>query len=253
MSKAQNNHLHLISPISTTPKLLKFCYFIFALFLLGCGNDKAEKTTEAKQIKETTDKPEQNEESTSDTKTILCFGDSITAGMGLEDSNDAFPAVLQKKIDALDLNYTVINSGLSGETTSGGKNRINWILNQKIDVFLLELGANDGLRGVPLTETRANLQTIIDVVQKKSPNTTIILAGMELPPNMGQDYTSEFRQIFTDLAEKNKLAFIPFILKDVGGIAELNQNDGIHPTVEGHQIVANTVWDVLKPIITAKN
>ena len=250
MSKAQNNHLHLISPISTTPKLLKFCYFIFTLLLFSCGNDKAEKTVETKQVKEATNNAEQNDATTNNTKTILCFGDSITAGMGLEDSNDAYPAVLQQKIDALDLNYTVINSGLSGETTSGGKNRINWILNQKVDIFLLELGANDGLRGVPLTETRANLQTIIDVVQKKSPKTIIILAGMELPPNMGQDYTNEFRQIFADLAEKNKLAFIPFILKDVGGVAELNQDDGIHPTVEGHKIVANTVWDVLKPIIT---
>ena len=112
-----------------------------------------------------------------------------------------------------------------------------------IDIFILELGANDGLRGVPLAETRANLQAIIDVVREKNPNTTIILAGMELPPNMGQDYTSEFRSIFVDLAKKNNLKLIPFILKDVGGIAELNQSDGIHPTIEGHKIVANTVWE----------
>jgi acyl-CoA thioesterase-1 len=139
----------------------------------------------------------------------------------------------------------VINSGLSGETSAGGKSRIAWVLNQEVEIFLLELGANDGLRGVPLSETRANLQAIIDIVQERSPTTTIVLAGMELPPNMGQDYTTEFKQLYADLAKENNVTFIPFILKDVGGIAELNQTDGIHPTVEGHKIVANTVWEVL--------
>lgn len=187
---------------------------------------------------------------TTKTKTILCFGDSITAGYGLDDENDAFPALLQHKIDALELNYTVVNSGLSGETSAGGKSRIDWVLNQDISIFILELGANDGLRGVPLSETRTNLQAIIDTVEEKSPETTIILAGMELPPNMGQDYTSEFRTIFADLAAKNNLKFIPFILKDVGGIEALNQDDGIHPNEAGHEIVAETVWETLKPIVT---
>ena len=245
MSKAQNNQLVSISPISSLPKFLKFCYFIIGFLLMACGNDKSEKTTETESRIET----EQTATIKTETKTILCFGDSITAGYGLDDSNDAFPAVVQQKIDSLGLNYTVINSGLSGETTAGGKSRISWILNQPIDVFLLELGANDGLRGVPLTETRANLQGIIDAVKTKSPETKIILAGMQLPPNMGQDYTTEFKQIFIDLAEKNELEFIPFILKDVGGIVELNQKDGIHPTVEGHKILANTVWEVLEPLI----
>tara|TARA_R110002049_G_scaffold80200_1_gene204090 strand:+ start:558 stop:1298 length:741 start_codon:yes stop_codon:yes gene_type:complete len=245
MSKAENNQLVSISPISSLPKFLKFCYFIIGFLLMACGNDKSEKTTETESTIET----EQNATTKTQTKTILCFGDSITAGYGLDDSNDAFPAVVQQKIDSLGLNYTVINSGLSGETTAGGKSRISWILNQPIDVFLLELGANDGLRGVALSETRANLQAIIDAVKTKSPETKIILAGMQLPPNMGQDYTTEFKQIFIDLAEKNELEFIPFILKDVGGIAELNQKDGIHPTVEGHKILANTVWEVLEPLI----
>ena len=244
MSKAQNNQLVSISPISSLPKFLKFCYFIIGFLLMACGNDKSEKTET-----ESTTETEQVSTTKTESKTILCFGDSITAGYGLDDSNDAFPAVVQQKIDSLGLNYTVINSGLSGETTAGGKSRISWILNQPIDVFLLELGANDGLRGVPLTETRANLQGIIDAVKTKSPETKIILAGMQLPPNMGQDYTTEFKQIFIDLAEKNELEFIPFILKDVGGIVELNQKDGIHPTVEGHKILANTVWEVLEPLI----
>lgn len=180
----------------------------------------------------------------------MCFGDSITAGYGLDDSNEAFPALLQNKIDSLGLDYNVINSGVSGETTAGGLSRIDWVLKQDIAVFLLELGGNDGLRGVPLTETRSNLQAIMDAVREKDPETTIILAGMELPPNMGDEYTTEFRLVFSELAEKNDVLFIPFILKDVGGIPELNQGDGIHPTAEGHQIVANTVWEVLKSVIT---
>lgn len=245
MSKAQNTHLHLISPISMASKLLKFCYIITAFLLVACGNNKTEKTTETQSDIQT----EETATTDTDIKTILCFGDSITAGYGLDDTNDAFPGVLQQKIDSLDLNYTVINSGLSGETTAGGKGRIDWILNQDIDIFLLELGANDGLRGVQLSETRTNLQDIIDIVKKKSPETTIILAGMQLPPNMGQDYTTGFKQIFSDLVKKNDLEFVPFILKDVGGIKALNQNDGIHPTVEGHKIVANTVWEVLGPLV----
>ena len=229
-----------------TQKLIKFCYIILLSFsLLTCGDKKAEKTSQEPQTDQQIE-----EATTASTKTILCFGDSITAGYGLDDTNDAYPALLQQKIDALGLNYTVVNSGLSGETSAGGKSRIDWVLNQDMTIFILELGANDGLRGVPLTETRSNLQAIIDSVQKKSPSTTIILAGMELPPNMGQDYTSQFRELYAELAEENNLEFIPFILKDVGGVKELNQNDGIHPNVEGHKILANTVWNTLKPLIT---
>jgi acyl-CoA thioesterase-1 len=225
---------------------LKFCYFLFVFVLLSCGeaNNTKKKVETVESI--TTDVTIAE---ASSKKTILCFGDSITAGYGLDDVNDAFPGVLQSKIDSLELDYIVVNSGLSGETSAGGRNRIKWVLNQDIDVFLLELGANDGLRGVPLSETRANLQAIIDVVRDKNPKMPIILAGMELPPNMGQDYTTEFRSIFSDLAKKNDLAFIPFILKNVGGIGELNQSDGIHPTIEGHKIVANTVWVVLETVI----
>jgi acyl-CoA thioesterase-1 len=230
----------------TVHKFIKFCYFMLAALVLGCANDTTKKTTDTTQEIE---EIEQKDSTTNTSKTILCFGDSITAGYGLDDENDAYPGVLQRKIDSLGLNYTVINSGLSGETTSGGKSRVSWVLNQQVDIFLLELGANDGLRGVPLSETRSNLQTIIDAVREKNSETTIILAGMELPPNMGPDYTKEFRSIYSDLANENNLKFIPFILKDVGGIAELNQNDGIHPTVEGHKIVANTVWETLEPLI----
>ncbi|WP_026302623.1 arylesterase [Psychroflexus tropicus] len=248
MLKFQSNQSFSISKAYTSKSLIKFCYFTCCLLLLSCGESKNEKPKSSEPINN--QKESNTEESKEDTKTILCFGDSITAGYGLEDTKDAYPNLLQQKIDSLGLNYTVINSGLSGETTAGGKSRISWVLNQEVDIFLLELGANDGLRGVAISETRSNLQSIIDKVQTKSPSTQIILAGMQLPPNMGQDYTSDFKQVFSELASKNNIEFIPFILKDVGGIEELNQNDGIHPNVEGHQIVAENVWDVLKPMIT---
>jgi len=245
MYKAKNIQTLLNLTTQIESKLLKFCYFMIALVLLSCGNSNTTK----KNVETVITATDNTVVATSSKKTILCFGDSLTAGYGLEDNNDAFPSLLQTKVDSLGLDYVVVNSGLSGETTAGGKSRIEWVLNKDIDVFLLELGANDGLRGVPLTETRANLQAIINMVHEKNPSTTIILAGMELPPNMGRDYTSEFRSIFSDLAKINDLKFIPFILENVGGIAELNQSDGIHPTVEGHKIVANTVWEVLETVV----
>lgn len=246
MFSAHNNHFPFNLPPSSRLKLIKFSYFFIAFFLLSCGDTKTEKATEEQN---TTEQTEDTVATETAIKSILFFGDSITAGYGLDDSNDAFPGVLQQKIDSLGLDYTVINSGVSGETTAGGSSRIDWVIKQNPTIFVLELGANDGLRGVPLSETRSNLQEIINTVREKSPETKIILAGMQLPPNMGQEYTQEFKQLYVDLAEKNDLAFIPFILKDVGGIATLNQADGIHPTVEGHQIVANTVWETLKPML----
>lgn len=229
--------------------LLKFCYFLILIVITSCGNDTKSKARIDSSENATTE-TETPEKSTN--KTILFFGDSITAGYGLDDTNDAFPGIIQAKIDSLGLNYQVINSGVSGETSAGGRSRIEWILNQDIDIFVLELGANDGLRGVPISETKANLQAIIDAVKAKSPDIKIVLAGMQLPPNMGAEYTSQFKAIFPDLASKNELAFIPFILEGVGGKKELNQNDGIHPTANGHKIVAGNVWEVLLPVIKAE-
>jgi len=140
----------------------------------------------------------------------------------------------------------VINSGLSGETTASGKNRLNWVLNQQIDIFVLELGANDGLRGISLEETRKNLQLIIERVKEHNPQVIIVLSGMQIPPNLGIEYTDGFQNIFPELAEKNKISLIPFLLEDVAGNVSLNQPDGIHPTKEGHIIVAENVWEVLK-------
>ncbi|KIC91362.1 arylesterase [Flavihumibacter sp. ZG627] len=181
-------------------------------------------------------------------KTILFFGNSLTAGYGL-DPVEAFPALIQLKIDSLKLPYKVINGGLSGETTSGGKTRIDWLLRQKIDVFILELGANDGLRGIPVKETKQNLQAIIDQVKSKYPEVKLVLAGMHVPPNMGAAYAKEFHAIYSDIAKKNEMTLIPFLLEGVGGNPELNQGDGIHPTAEGHKIVADEVWKYLQPIL----
>jgi acyl-CoA thioesterase-1 len=181
-------------------------------------------------------------------KTVLFFGNSLTAGYGLEPSQ-AFSALIAKRIDSLGLPYEVINAGVSGETSSGGDARIDWILKQDIDVFVLELGGNDGLRGIEIAETKKNLQSIIDKVRAKNPETKMILAGMQIPPNMGQDYTTAFKNLYPELAQKNKMIFIPFLLEGVGGEASLNLDDGIHPNEEGQKIVAENVWKALKDVL----
>lgn len=224
--------------------LLKFCYFLLLVVFISCKKEIADNANSS-----TTNSNEIQTEENESNQVILFYGDSITAGYGLDDANDAYPGVIQSKIDSLDWDYEVINSGSSGETSAGGRSRIDWVQNQKIDVFVLELGANDGLRGLPVNQTKANLQAIIDAVRAHNPTTKIVLAGMQLPPNMGQQYTTAFKSIFPELATENDIALIPFILDNVGGVPELNQNDGIHPTVKGHQIVANNVWAVLKDIL----
>jgi acyl-CoA thioesterase I len=181
-------------------------------------------------------------------KTIVFFGNSLTAGYGLSPS-EAFPAWIQKKLDSLNLPYTVVNAGVSGETSSGGNSRIDWVLRQAMDVFVLELGANDGLRGIPISETRKNLQSIIDKVKATKPSVKLVLAGMQIPPNMGQKYTTEFRNLYAELAAANNMTLIPFLLEGVGGEAILNQADGIHPTVEGHRIIAENIWREIAAIL----
>ncbi len=226
-------------------KILKFRYFFTLLLILSCGQSGTQKTNSSSEVDEIENESvsEQLEK-----KVIIFFGDSLTAGYQL-DPEEAFPARIQEILDSLQLGYTVVNAGLSGETTASGRNRINWILNQKADIFILELGANDGLRGIPLSETRENLQAMIDTVKSKNAETEIILAGMQIPPNLGQEYTSEFRTLFKDLALENEIALIPFLLEGVAGIPELNLEDGIHPTPEGHEIVAENVWRILEPIV----
>ena len=227
--------------------VLKFCYLLCVVLLVSCG-DAAKKNAEKAAEGTKTSGESQEVDSLDQRKTIVFFGNSLTAGMGLE-PEESFPFRIQEKIDSLGLDYFVVNAGISGETTASGESRISWLMRNKIDVFVLELGANDGLRGIPLKETRENLQAIIDTVRNNNPGVKIVLAGMQIPPNMGPEYTSEFRQIFPDLAAKNNAYLIPFLLDNVAGITELNQADGIHPTVEGQRIVAQNVWEILEPIL----
>lgn len=185
---------------------------------------------------------------TTEKKVILFFGDSLTAGYGLS-TEEAFPALAEKQLNKSGKSVKVVNAGLSGETSAGGLSRIDWILRQPIDIFVLELGANDGLRGLPLDQTRKNLQAIIDKVKTKYPKVKFVLAGMMVPPNMGKEYAADFKKIYPDLAKKNNATLIPFLLEDVGGIEKLNQTDGIHPNVEGHKIVALNISKILEPLL----
>ncbi len=181
--------------------------------------------------------------------TILFLGDSLTAGLGVEETQ-AFPALIQEKIHAKNLPFETINAGLSGDTTAGGLSRLDWILQRPIDVLVLELGGNDGLRGLPVAAMEANLQATIDRVKARDPQVKVVIAGMRIPPNLGSDYTADFQAAFARLAAKNHAALVPFLLEGVGGHLDLNQPDHIHPTPAGHKIVADNVWRVLEPLLT---
>ncbi|MEO5718702.1 MAG: arylesterase [Chthoniobacterales bacterium] len=181
--------------------------------------------------------------------TILFLGDSLTAGLGVSPT-EAYPALIEQKIQEKKLPFSVINAGISGDTTAGGLARLDWVLQKKIDLLVLALGANDGLRGLAVAQTKANLQAIIDRVKTKNPDVKIVIAGMRMPPNMGGEYSDAFQKIFADLARENNAALIPFLLEGVGGHRELNQADQIHPTAAGHKIVAENLWRVLEPLLT---
>jgi acyl-CoA thioesterase-1 len=227
----------------------KFRQLIVPLFLsmtLSCHNNDKNTAPTPETSTAVAPTPEK-----SHNKTIVFFGNSLTAGYGVN-PDQAFPALIGQRIDSLHLPYTVVNAGVSGETSADGRTRIGWVLRQPVDIFILELGANDGLRGIPLTGragTAANLQAIIDSVKKHYSSATIVIAGMQIPPNMGATYTNTFRTIFPKLAADNHAALIPFLLQNVGGIPRLNQPDGIHPTAAGHLIVAENVWEVLQPLL----
>ncbi|MBI5767994.1 MAG: arylesterase [Verrucomicrobia bacterium] len=183
-------------------------------------------------------------------RTIVFFGDSLTAGYGLANPNaEAFPAVIQGKLDAARRPWRVVNSGLSGETSSGGLRRIDWVLRQPPDAFVLALGANDGLRGIEPAVTRTNLTRIIERVRAKNPAVVVLLAGMQMPPNLGPDYTRDFATLYPAVAQAARATLVPFLLEGVGGVPELNQADGIHPTAGGHRKIAETIWAHLLPLL----
>jgi acyl-CoA thioesterase-1 len=181
---------------------------------------------------------------------IVAFGDSLTAGLGVQ-IDESYPAQLQRRLDSLGYHYRVINAGVSGDTTAGGLRRVSWILNSKPELVILELGANDGLRGLPVADTHQNLQQIIRRLQEAQ--VTVILAGMKLPPNYGQGYTAQFEAMYRTLAKEHQVPFIPFFLEGVGGASSLNQADGLHPTSEGYKVIVEHMLKVLRPVLNKKN
>jgi acyl-CoA thioesterase-1 len=180
---------------------------------------------------------------------VVVLGDSLTAGLGLP-TQEAYPALLQRKIDADNLKFEVINAGVSGDTSAGGLRRLDWALDGDVQVLIVGLGANDGLRGLPVDEMRRNLSTIIERAQAR--HITVVLCGMEAPPNFGASYTTAFRAAYKDIAKKYDVAFVPFLLDGVAGVADLNLDDGIHPNARGAQRVADTVWSTLRPLLFTK-
>ena len=219
---------------------------IILLFLLvnGCKNNSADNNTNSeKPVEKTADqKPVVAK------KTILFFGNSLTAAYGLA-PEQGFPNLIQKKLDSLGLNFKVIDAGVSGNTTIDGKGRIDWVLQQQIDIFVLELGGNDALRGLPVDVAKVNLQAILTAVKTKYPSAKLVIAGMQAPPNLGKKYATDFAKMYPELARENNCALIPFLLENVGGEVDLNQKDGIHPTAAGQKIVAANVWAVLKNLV----
>lgn len=179
---------------------------------------------------------------------VIIVGTSLTAGYGVGEA-EAYPALLQQRIDSAGLPYRVVNAGVSGETSAGGLRRIEWSLQQPAAVLVLELGANDGLRGLPVDAMRSNLDAIIQRARSAYPDIAVVLLGMEAPPNLGDAYTSAFRDVFTELAAQHDAALVPFLLDGVAGLTSLNIEDGIHPNEAGHRIIAGTVWQVLEPVL----
>lgn len=222
-------------------KFLLITFTAMAVFY-GCESKKDVQPSSADSTKTTAVLPKQQKTS------ILFLGTSLTAALGL-DPSEGYPANIQKKIDSLKLPYECINGGVSGETTSGLLSRLDWMLQGEIAVIVIESGANDGLRGTEVGTTRNNLIKIIEKCRLKYPNAKILLAGMRVPPNMGPEYTKEFERIYPELSQQFSVPLVPFLLKNVGGIPELNQPDRIHPTAKGQKIVAENVWQYLQPLL----
>lgn len=216
------------------------CIGAILLPLLACGNEQP--AARAPERDSTAPAPAETR------PTLVFLGTSITAGLGL-DPGQAYPALIQRRIDSLDLDYQVINAGVSGETSAGALQRIGWLLRRRPAFLVIETGANDGLRGQDPGAIKANIQAIVDSVRTRSPGTRIVLTGMQALPNMGSSYVRRFVAIYPELARENDLPFVPFVLEGVGGVDSLNQADGIHPTPQGQRVVADNVWAVLRPLL----
>lgn len=232
---------HVLPPLA---HLLAAIPLLIALALLSSA-------TRAQGASPTTSTAPTTQDPMPATHNILFFGDSLTAGFGLDNaSQEAFPALIQQKLKQENINYTVINGGVSGDTSAGGLRRIDWALRRPVDVLVLELGGNDGLRGVPPEEMLRNLQAIIDKVRAKNPQTRVLVAGMQMPANFGADFVAKFQAVFPTVAKASNATLLPFLLDGVGGIPRYNQRDQIHPTAEGHRIIADLIWPLLKPLCT---
>ena len=226
---------------------MKFIKIVFGIILLSCFvfcKQGETSTLSDKKIITSGDKTE----SKTKTKKILFFGNSLTAAYGI-DPKMGYVSLIQQKLDNEKLDYKVINAGLSGETTAGGLERIDWILKQPIDVFVLELGGNDALRGIDPKNSYQNLKGIIEKVKSKYPEVKVVLAGMQAPPNMGKAYTDAFKNNYFNLSKELNTSLIPFLLENIGGIKDLNIKDGIHPNEKGQVIMAENVWKTLKTVL----
>jgi len=187
--------------------------------------------------------------STGERQSVVFLGTSLTVGLGIE-PEQAYPALIQQKIDSAGLDYRVVNAGVSGETSAGARRRVDWLLREPVAVLVLETGANDGLRGFPPDSLRANIQAVFDRAKAISPVPKLVLIGMRVPPNYGRAYTDRFQAVYPELAQQNGAELVPFLLDGVGGVPGLNQADGIHPTAEGQRVMAETVWRVLGPVLS---
>ncbi|MGY6558465.1 MAG: arylesterase [Nitritalea sp.] len=223
--------------------------FLAMLLFLACSPSSEQAKSDVFEEKNL-EEQESEQALGEDAPLLLFFGNSLTAGYGLE-AEESFPGLVEARLEELDIPFRVVNAGLSGETTASGLTRLDWFLEEEPAIFVLELGANDGLRGIALAETEKNLRSMIQLVQKRYPETAILLAGMQIPPNMGTQYAEDFRQLFPRIAADEGVTLIPFLLEGVAGDPDLNLPDGIHPTAEGHEIVFQTVWPFIAPLVGA--
>lgn len=235
-----------------TPRLY-LILLVGVLGLIGCGQDQSSHPAPSSKTADTSTPGSQASPTPTDTSTdalrVLVLGNSIAAGAGVP-TEAAFPTRLQARVDSLGWNVEVQNAGVSGETTAGGRRRIGWLLENRVDVLILELGGNDGLRGVDPRTTRENLRSIIDTTLATYPDAEVLLAGMQIPPNLGPDYAQQFREVYPTVAEDyDRVTLIPFLLEDIAGADSLMQDDGIHPTAAGHRLIARTVWKKLRPLL----
>jgi acyl-CoA thioesterase-1 len=217
--------------------ILRYVPLLCSLAIAGCESPKEKPATRAISSAK------------SDRPVVLFLGTSLTAGLGL-DPEQAYPALIQTKIDSAGLNYRVVNAGVSGETSAGALRRSDWLFRQPISVLVVETGANDGMRGLSPDSLRANIQAIFDRAKRLQPGPQLVLLGMRVPPNYGRSYSTQFASVYQELAKANGAALVPFLLERVGGVPALNQADGIHPTAAGQRIMAETVWRVLGPVLT---